>query len=277
MKTLPCQKRRRVIKRSKDGGKKEVYRCANGTIKNYRSDVDESVCKACVLRRPLLAMASTCKEPPPSNPIWPEPHYEAEDIIYFYQKGIQEPPVPQGYKRKSEEDVGSWQFESQWGKCSYRQLMNERTSKGNVQIHAYCTVRTNYIVKHEECKQCLSVIAEMDGILDEGVAEDNFPLPESIERRLNEKGIPNYPGAAELLDNYWKAVKRWITAGRPTREDAEVRKIHEEFCDSQSEPCSWYDPELQRCKGCGCSVRPKGITLLNKIKMKTEHCPRHLW
>lgn len=273
MKTLQCQKRRRVVIRKKDGSKDEVYRCAHGATKNYRDNVDESACNNCALRQPLISIAGTCKEHPPNNPIWPEPRYKDGDIIYPYEEGVPKPPVPEGYTRKAEEGPESWQFESQWGKCPYRQYMNRRTPKGDVQVHAYCTVRTNYRVENEECKQCLAALADMEGVIDVEEAGDNSALPESIENRLDKHGVPKYPGATELLDNYWKAVKRWIAAGRPARDNAEVARIHEEFCSS----CDWYDPELKRCKGCGCSVRPKGITLLNKIKMKTEHCPRHFW
>lgn len=271
MRNLPCQKRRHIIVRNKDGNKEEVYRCANGITKHYRSIVNESVCKSCTLRQPLLKLASICREHPPKNSIWPEPYYQENgDIIYPLQEGVQAPPVSQGYKQSSE---NSWHFETEWDECPYRQLMNLRTPKGNLQIHAYCIARKDHAVKHEECKKCLIDMAKIDGSLNEKNIKNSIPLPEPIKERLGKDGIPNYPGAVELLDNYWQAVKRWIAAGRPIRENAEVQNIHAEFCIS----CDWYDSESQRCKGCGCKVKPKGTVLLNKIKMKTEHCPRKFW
>lgn len=84
--------------------------------------------------------------------------------------------------------------------------------------------------------------------------------------------VPNFPSNSKLITNYGKAVKRWIVAGRPTRSKEEVKRIYD-LCAS----CNWFDSESQRCKGCGCNVKPKGLAIFNKIKMLTEHCPRRLW
>lgn len=274
MKNPPCQKRRHIVIRSKDGSRKEEHRCASSVAQNYRNTIDKSICQNCTLRQPLLKPASTSKKHPPIDSIWPEPYYEENgDIVYPFQDEVQQPPVPQGYKRKSEEGVESWWFITDWDQCSYRQMMNERTPRGNLQINAYCTARKNCTVKYGECKQCLSDIAEIGGNLNEKIVKNSIPLPEPIKERLGEDGVPDFPGANELLDNYWKAVKKWIAAGRPKRKAPEVEKIHKEFCS----PCDWHDSESQRCKGCGCKVKPKGIAVLNKIRMETEHCPKGLW
>lgn len=278
MKNLPCQKRRRIVIRSKDGSKKEEYRCANSIAQNYKNTIDKSICQNCTLRQPFLKPASTSKKHPPIDSTWPEPYYEENgDIIYPFQDGVQQPPIPQGYKRKSDKGTESWWFITDWGQCSYRQMMNERTSQGNLQINTYCTARKNCTVKYEECKQCLFDIAEIGGNLNEKIVKNSIPLPEPIKERLGEDGIPDFPGANELLDNYWKAVKKWIIAGRPKRKASEVKRIHKEFCLASPTPCDWYDSKSQRCKGCGCKVKPKGIAILNKIRMETEHCPKGLW
>ena len=269
MRNLSCQKRRRIVIRNKDGGKREERRCANGITQNYRKTVDESICQSCVLRQPLLKIAPTCKEHPPADPIWPEPCYrDGEDIVYLFQDGVQQPSTPQGYRRKSDEGEESWWFVTEWDQCSYRRMVNQRTPRGDLQVHAHCEARDNSVVSHEECKQCVSDMTKVGGNLDEEVVKDNIPSPEPVK-----EGVPNFPSAGKLLDNYWKAVKKWVASGRPARTDSEVAKIHREFC----APCDWYDSESQRCKGCGCAVKPKGIAILNKIKMKTEHCPRNFW
>ena len=269
MKNLRCQKRQRIVMRSKAGNKKEKYCCANGMTDNYRHDVVKSICESCTLRRPSLELAATCKECAPNTTIWLEPYYYNTDIVYPFQDEVEQPPVPEGYERK----INSWQFESKWKKCPYRQFMNQRTPRGNLQIQAYCDAQYNHAVSHRDCEKCFADITEIGGNLDKQVVEDNIPIPEAIKKRVDKKGIPTLPGVEELLDTYWKAVKRWIAAGRPVRRDGEVQRIHKEFC----APCDWYDSKSQRCKGCGCIVKPQGIALLNKIKMQTEHCPRSFW
>lgn len=269
MKNLCCQKRRRIVKRDKNGGTQEKYRCANGITENYRHDVTESTCGNCVLRRSLTKSVATCKECAPNTAIWPEPHYQGTDIVYLFQRDTEQPPIPEGYKRKA----NGWQFESKWGKCSYRHFMNQRTPRGDLQIRAYCDAQNNHTVSFKDCEKCSTDIGEIGGNLDIKFIEANSFIPVAIKKRMEKSGIPTLPGIGELLNTYRKAVKRWVAAGRPVREAIKVQQIHKEFCSS----CDWHDPESKRCKGCGCVVKPEGMALLNKIKMKTEHCPRNFW
>jgi len=248
MKNLPCQKRRHIVKISSDGSKGKVYRCANSAAIFYNKDVSKAVCVACSLRRPLIRPV-TCKELPPNKAIWPEPHFDQDhNLIYSLVNRTERPPCPQGYIRKD----NGWKFKSIWKPCPFRQFMNVRTPKGNLQLKTHCTAQKNKLVSYDICKKCLSNIKS------------------SVPKTLS---VPETPGATKLLTNYWKAVKKWIAAGRPTRDIESVQKIHKEFCT----PCDWYDSKSQRCKGCGCQVKAKGMALLNKIKMKTEHCPRGYW
>ena len=278
MKNLACQKRRHVVIRSKNGDKSEQHRCANGVAQNYKKVVDETACQNCALRQPIVQISPVCKEHPPADAKWLEPYYgEGGDMIYPFQDGVDPPPVPHGYRRKAEEGPESWWFITEWSPCSYRQVVNKRATQGDVKVTAYCVAKNNGVVKHSECQQCLSDVGKLGGTLNAKAVEKSFPLPEEIEKRLKENGVPTFPGAGELLDNYWKAVRGWISAGRPTRNDAEVQQIHGEFCAPSPTPCDWYDPESKRCKGCGCKVKPTGVALLNKIKMKTQHCPKGLW
>jgi hypothetical protein len=86
-------------------------------------------------------------------------------------------------------------------------------------------------------------------------------------------GSPEYPAMSLQLWAYKEAIIKWQKAGRPTRTNEEVQKIHDTHCVG----CSWYDPDKKRCKGCGCRVTTGSVAVLNKIKMKTEHCPKGEW
>lgn len=81
---------------------------------------------------------------------------------------------------------------------------------------------------------------------------------------------PNYPPVSMQLWTYKEALIRWNKAGRPTRTQEEVEHIHKTCC----EPCEWYDRDKQRCRGCGCKVTVGSIAVFNKLKMKTEKCPK---
>jgi hypothetical protein len=178
--------------------------------------------------------------------------------------------VPEGYERRAEEGGAQWSFQSKWGQCPYRQMMNKLTPRGDLHIAPHCTAQKSKAVCFEECEACLIQLSDVGASLDKEQVKSNVPVPEEMLADGDEEGVPNFPHAAKLLENYWKAVSGWIAAGRPVRTGKEVKRVYNDFCAS----CDWYDPESQRCKGCGCSVKPKGIALLNKIKMATEHCPR---
>jgi len=73
------------------------------------------------------------------------------------------------------------------------------------------------------------------------------------------------------LLTYAAAVRRWIAAGRPTRTDAETKRIYETIC----RPCDHFD--AGGCRRCGCKLDPHAPALINKIRMKTETCPEGEW
>ena len=268
-----CQKCREVVNRARDGSVTKVRRCAHGVTKRYNSDVTPLQCNACTLRQPLTQVGLSCREHPPSDPVWAEPHYgPGGGIAYPPRNGVPAPPIPEGYRRKEEESTYSWWFESEWPECPYRQMMNKLTPQGDLKINSYCGSQGNREVTYQQCQQCLAEVERLGGSLDEEDVLENLPVPEEM-RGIGEEGVPDFPRAAELVANYWKAVKRWVAAGRPTRSKKDVKGIHADFCAK----CNWYDEESSRCKGCGCSVKPKGIAMLNKIEMATEHCPQRFW
>jgi len=83
-------------------------------------------------------------------------------------------------------------------------------------------------------------------------------------------GVPLMPDMTTRLTTYAAALARWVTAGRPTRSDEEVERIHT-ICTG----CKWHDNGY--CLGCGCRVSSSAFAILNKIRMATENCPKMLW
>jgi hypothetical protein len=111
----------------------------------------------------------------------------------------------------------------------------------------------------------------MEMIQDAGFSVEDVENSQTIDRG---KLPPHYPPISLQLWSYKEALIKWNKAGRPTRTQEEVEKIHEEFCDV---PCEWYDTDQKRCRGCGCKVTVGSIAILNKLKMATEHCPKDKW
>ena len=74
-----------------------------------------------------------------------------------------------------------------------------------------------------------------------------------------------------LAYRYTRALSRWIKAGRPVREEAEIKRIFETCC----EPCEDY--EEGTCRHCGCRVNLTTVATLNKIAMATEECLVGKW
>jgi len=245
---LVCQKRRKIVRRKQDGSSRECHKCAHGMATTYGKEVDESVCEGCVLRV-VTINRSTCNPKPPSNPVYAQPTYGQDGEIRYEPVGAEPPDCPEGYTRRNDD---AWIFDSEWFPCPYRVFNDDLKPDGSLQVRGYCTV-SNKKVDSKECEQCKGELAQLGGSL--------------------EVEVPQTPAIAQQFSNYWKAVKKWITAGRPVRSDSDVRKIHANFCLA----CDWYDHGSRRCKGCGCKIKPKGKALLNKAKMATEHCPRDFW
>ena len=72
---------------------------------------------------------------------------------------------------------------------------------------------------------------------------------------------------------YARALTRWIKAGRPIRDNAEIERIFETCC----KPCEAYDTKSSSCCCCGCRVNRATAAALNKIAMATEECPLDKW
>lgn len=238
---LACEKRRHVIRRERDGSQCKLYRCAHKLSYTYSQEVSSNSCQQCVLRiAELTKLNPLCAQLAPLNPIYLQPVFgPQQEIIYQQKEGCNPPSCPHGYHVDAN---NAWVFLSDWISCPYRIYNNILNSTGEVIIHAVCNL-TKQQVTCDDCTLCGSKI----------------------------ESIPEFPKLSTQLSNYWHAVKQWIIAGRPERTDAEVKQIHEDFCVK----CDWYDS--QRCRGCGCAVKPEGMAIFNKIKMASEHCPKQLW
>lgn len=79
--------------------------------------------------------------------------------------------------------------------------------------------------------------------------------------------------APQKVVRYTWALSRWIKAGRPVREETEINEIFARHCES----CGDYDERTSSCNHCGCRVNTSTIAPLNKIAMRTEHCPLEKW
>ena len=70
--------------------------------------------------------------------------------------------------------------------------------------------------------------------------------------------------------NFARAMAKWMLSGFPTRSKRAVRAVLG-ICQS----CEHYEPERVRCDLCGCCL--DASKLINKITLKTEHCPEGKW
>jgi|WetSurMetagenome_2_1015567.scaffolds.fasta_scaffold01440_6 hypothetical protein len=176
---------------------------------------------------------------PPTHVIFNQPIINEERQI-CYTNG--EPPCPYGYEITDD----PLKFSPLWPECVYLEFANELNDDGTVKIKARCAI-TSKLTSAQTCREC--------------------------EGDLNAISPKEYPSISAEISTYIAAVKGWIQEGRPTRSDEEVAEIHQKYCSQ----CDWFDAEQQRCKDCGCKAKAEGSALLNKIRMKTQHCPKQLW
>ena len=180
-----------------------------------------------------------CILSPPTLPIYGQPILGCLGEI-IYSNG--QPPCPYGYHVTND----PLKFKPDWPDCAYMEFANELNPNGLVKIKVRCAI-THKLMDPQTCKSC--------------------------EGDINLIAPKEYPALITELATYAQAVKGWVVAGRPVRTNEEVAAIHTQYCSQ----CDWYDPEQQRCKGCGCKTRAEGVALLNKIKMSTQHCDKGLW
>jgi hypothetical protein len=242
-----CEKKRRIIRRERDGTQRELFRCSNTLAKDYGKEVGEEACKNCVLRvAGLTTIYPLCGQQPPLEPIYKQPIFGPNcEIIYTEQIDVMTPECPEGYHTS---DANSWVFISDWVPCPKRVFTNTLSSSGELKVKATCSL-LKQSVTCGDCNECGAKLETM-----------------AID-------APDYPELQLQIYSYWESIKRWLAAKRPVRTEDEVKKIHADYCSK----CEWYDEQSQRCRGCGCKVRPQGLAVFNKIRMATENCPQKLW
>lgn len=195
----PCDKRQKVVKRSLDGQKSELFRCMNDKSGLKGQEVTEAVCSRCPVR------AIFKKEPPCKD--------------------------PKAQRVEAKESVP---------KVTTQEMID---------------------VTDEDVRAMIE--------------EAGMDVSDIEKAQKQEAGMPppNYPPLSIQIWNYKEALLKWNKAGRPTRTPEEVETLHSQFCSR----CDWYDPEQKRCRGCGCRVTSGGLAVFNKLKMKTEKCPKGLF
>jgi hypothetical protein len=142
------------------------------------------------------------------------------------------------------------------GPCSRRQVLTEDT--------AICHGVSKEVAR-QECNACLVELATFN-------LQPDIIIRQYREHESEIEKDKDYPSLLTQVNNYRLSVTRWIKAGRPTRTEGEIERLFI-IC----KKCDWYDVKTSRCKGCGCRVVPKGLAIVNKLKMATEHCPRNLF
>ena len=72
--------------------------------------------------------------------------------------------------------------------------------------------------------------------------------------------------------NYTKAVVKHIATGAETRTDKEVEERL-----NMCKDCNYYNSEKQFCRLCGCNCNLHKSPFVNKLRMKSQKCPRGKW
>lgn len=160
--------------------------------------------------------------------------------------------------------------------------MNRRCAIHAQEVDAdICSRCPTPVVKHvSPCRKPKPQSLSEGGVLEPGhdlIDVQDPEIKEMIEAAgfdIKEIEARNYPAVSLQLWSFKEALIKWNKAGRPTRTQDEVERIHREFC---SVPCEWYDEGARRCRGCGCMVTTGSIAVFNKIKMATEQCPKDKW
>lgn len=78
------------------------------------------------------------------------------------------------------------------------------------------------------------------------------------------------PGILKKVTHYAQAVTKHITTGMETRTDEEVIQLLQlcELCEKYADG---------RCNVCGCRISAAKNAFINKLRMKSEHCPLEKW
>jgi hypothetical protein len=120
--------------------------------------------------------------------------------------------------------------------------------------------------------------AESCGDKAKAKAKKEEPVDPDFHIDLSELGVicTDAQGLRSLWQQWRTAIKKWKAAGKPVRTDEEMQACLA-IC---LEPCEFYGIRLGTfgyCKVCLCNVNKLKFGELNKIRMKTEACPKKKW
>lgn len=106
------------------------------------------------------------------------------------------------------------------------------------------------------------------------------PHPPTVTGDVAEEG-GKLGWTPQMIKRYASAITEWIAAGRPVRDDEEVKRIYE-ICagteeNNHTDKCPKFKADEGRCSVCGCRVRNAGLAILNKAKLATSHCSEGKW
>ena len=80
------------------------------------------------------------------------------------------------------------------------------------------------------------------------------------------------PSIVRQAVNYTKAIVQHIATGSQTRTDEEVNSLLE-IC----EQCEHYNKDGKYCRICGCRCNANKSAFTNKLRMKSQSCPKGKW
>ena len=73
-----------------------------------------------------------------------------------------------------------------------------------------------------------------------------------------------------------RATAKWLMAGRPSRDAADVARIYDDLCLPCEHREATPDADISWCRQCGCRLA-RTDRVFHKILLATEHCPLGKW
>jgi hypothetical protein len=84
------------------------------------------------------------------------------------------------------------------------------------------------------------------------------------------------PSLAARTASLARATAKWLLAGRPLRDAADVARIYDEVCLPCEHREATTDADISWCRQCGCRLA-RTDRVFHKILLATEHCPLGKW
>lgn len=84
------------------------------------------------------------------------------------------------------------------------------------------------------------------------------------------------PSLAARTASLARATAKWLMAGRPSRDAADVARIYDDLCLPCEHREATPDVDISWCRQCGCRLA-RTDRVFHKILLATEHCPLGKW